>query len=69
MKAQEMTLSFDLGNAAFDTPDNRRHEIARILTDVALRVTRGETIGTLFDVNGNKVGGWSFDECEEEEEG
>ncbi|MEJ7831297.1 MAG: hypothetical protein WKF79_00140 [Nocardioides sp.] len=68
MKGPEFTLSFDLGNAEFDGEVERQLGIARVLIDTAGRVQRGETIGTLFDVNGNKVGGWSFDECEEEDD-
>lgn len=64
---EEFTLSFDLGNAEFDDPDTRRHGIARVLTETALKVVRGEAIGTLFDVNGNKIGGWSFDEIEDDD--
>lgn len=57
-------MDFDLGNEAFDLPHKRAEEIARILRETASNVERGETIRTIMDVSGNRIGDWSFDECE-----
>lgn len=50
-------------NAAFDTeenPDGERLEVARILRDIANKLENGKEDGVAHDVNGNRVGEWSF---------
>jgi hypothetical protein len=59
------TLTIDCGNAAFD--DNTGTEIARILRSVArvieatIHERTDEDSSPLHDVNGNRVGRWSYD--------
>ena len=51
-------------NAAFgDTPEDRAHEVARILRAAAAEVERGYGRGTLRDFNGNRVGSFAFDQA------
>ena len=58
------TLTIETDNAAFGEPDLCAHEIARILTKAAKDVQRvldaPPTTMILRDVNGNRVGRWSF---------
>lgn len=60
------SLEMDLDNAAF--ADDPGAEVARILRDIADKVTRGQgfTIGDatgtpIRDANGNRVGTWFAD--------
>lgn len=62
---QQFQMSFDLGNEAFDDPQKRRGRIAMILRETAGRVADEATSGGLYDVNGNHVGNWGFDEIED----
>lgn len=68
----EFTLRFDTGNAAFDD-GNGAHECARILRGIAERIERaagnGANAGTVHDVNGNRIGQWSVDFPETDEDG
>lgn len=48
------TLTIETGNAAFE--ESRSAELARILTEVAYKVSSGQTDGTVLDINGNTVG-------------
>ena len=50
-------MSFKTSNAAFD---DMEFEVTRILQDVKHEVMKGETEGTIMDINGNKVGEWSL---------
>lgn len=52
------TLTIETDNAAFrDDPS----EVARILREVARKIQHeGKDYGTIMDVNGNKVGEFSF---------
>lgn len=52
---------FTLGNEAFDSPEKRRGEIARLLRELADKVEAGATGGIVSDVNGNRIGNWGFD--------
>lgn len=53
------TLTIETDNAAFD--DEPRYEVARILRDAAdAYAYNGETAWPLRDVNGNRVGQWTF---------
>lgn len=60
------SLEIEMGNAAFS--DDPGAEVARILRDIADKVTRGagfavgDATGTpIHDVNGNRVGTWFAD--------
>lgn len=68
MPPARFEMTFDLGNEAFDDDTKRQGEIARLLTETAAKVVEGVNDGFLFDVNGNKVGGWSFDPVDPAEE-
>lgn len=59
---------FDLGNAAFEG-EACPGEVARILRQVADRVEAGHDEGLVHDVNGNKVGAWTLDLPEDDEDG
>ena len=65
----EFTLTFDMGNAAFDD-GNAPEECARILRIVAGKVSSGQEVGMIWDSNGNRVGTWSaeFPESDDETE-
>ena len=61
-------LKFTTGNAAFRDPYNgeedkffERLECVRILNKITRDVERGETHGSIMDINGNKIGEWSND--------
>jgi hypothetical protein len=62
-------LTIHTDSAAFDGADCGP-ELARILRGLADRLESGTGIplGVLRDVNGNKVGGWTHECAEEEEE-
>jgi hypothetical protein len=62
----EFHLQIDLGNEAFDSPDKRRTETARIVREIAGKVADGATGGVAFDFNGNKVGKWHLDPVAED---
>ena len=54
----ELRINIQADNEAFEN-DNREHELARILREIAQRLESGEQFGwflTIFDVNGNDVG-------------
>lgn len=68
---QAFQIDFDLGNEAFDSPDKRRAEVARLVREIAGKVENGSAGGFVFDVNGNRIGTFDLDtvvEAEEEEE-
>lgn len=52
-------VEIDLHNEAFS--QGPTCEIVRILTDLALRVSGGETKGLIRDINGNAVGNFRTD--------
>jgi hypothetical protein len=56
-----LRITIDTSNAAFDD-DACESELSRILSTIAPRVAAGEDGGTLRDVNGNTIGGWTTDE-------
>ena len=43
-------------------------ETIRIIRQVAVRIERGDTVGNCIDMNGHKVGEWSYDEPEKDED-
>lgn len=61
------TMDFQCDNAAFGG-GYTKEEVARILEHTALRLRLNDDEGKVFDINGNKVGSWSLDIDEEEEE-
>lgn len=52
-------LEFDTGNAAFDD-GNAEVEAARILRTIAERL-EDHNAGSIYDINGNRIGFWSID--------
>jgi hypothetical protein len=60
-------MTFDTGNAAFDN-GNGPDEAARALRIVMGKVSSGQDSGSVFDSNGNRIGEWSVDYPEVEEE-
>lgn len=52
-----MVIRFKTGNAAF-TGDSYGFEVARILSDISVKVMDGHRSGKIYDVNGNPVGDW-----------
>jgi hypothetical protein len=72
---RKFTLEFECDNAAFSDGDEA-HESSRLLEDIAAMVSQGRNNAAIYDVNGNRIGKWSFegerieepDEDEEEED-
>lgn len=60
-----LNLTFATDNAAFN--GEPIYETARLLRYAARKIEAGEYEGTLMDINGNNVGGWTLDRREEEE--
>lgn len=65
--ATEFTMTFDTGNAAFDDGDGQ-HEAGRIVSLVAARIRTGHEGGVIHDINGNRIGQWSLELPEADEE-
>ena len=55
----EFKLKIDLSNGAFEW--NTECQVVDILSSVSCDIIDGLTSGIIRDVNGNKVGQWSFD--------
>lgn len=62
-----MKIEFTTGNAAFTDPftgeENNFYEAMeckRILEGICEKLEDGVTHGSLFDINGNKIGKWSL---------
>ena len=53
-------LEIATDNAAFDGPDTRDHEVARILNEAAKRLRQGFDSGRCIDFNGNVVGEFAY---------
>ncbi len=66
----ELTVRFDTDNAAF-TDGNGPDEAARALRIIMGKVSSGQDSGSVFDSNGNRIGEWSveFPESEEDTDG
>ena len=63
------TMDFQCDNAAFNWEGRfDKTEVATIIQSVANRVRAGITGGVLHDSNGNKVGSWSLDIDEEDDD-
>lgn len=59
-------IEFATDNAAFE--EAPATEAARILKAIARQIETGAAFdGTIYDINGNRVGAWSMDEPEESE--
>ena len=65
----QFTMTIEMGNAAMRTYADIAQATRRIFADFANRpeLLQDDT-GRIYDVNGNKVGTWSADEVEPEEE-
>ena len=50
-----MNIQINTDNAAFE---DKNFELARILRELADKIENGQEEGSLFDYNGNKVGGF-----------
>jgi hypothetical protein len=61
-------LKISCDNAAFEG-DELYMETGRIMHHAAERFSDGQTLGTLYDSNGNKVGHWGLQEVEDEDDG
>ena len=55
-------LEIATDNAAFDGPDTRDHEVARILTEVSSKLKQGYDHGRCIDFNGNVVGEFHYED-------
>jgi hypothetical protein len=53
-----MTIKFKTDNAAFE--EDFSGEVVRILQVIIQDVERGYDNGAIMDVNGNKVGTWTY---------
>ncbi len=51
------TLKFETDNSAFE---DMGEEIKRILHVAAVRVLDGESVGSIRDINGNRIGEWEL---------
>ena len=54
-----MKIEFSTDNAAFEDY-GRNYYIAVVLDIIMARIKRGETEGSVLDINGNKIGEWSL---------
>lgn len=54
-----MTIQFKTENEAF-SEENFEKECARILRKISTQVAGGDVYGPILDINGNKIGDWSF---------
>lgn len=65
----EVTVRFTTENAAF-ADGNGPDEAARALRIIAGKVSSGQDSGSVFDSNGNRIGEWSaeFPEADEDED-
>ena len=54
-----MKIKFSTDNAAFDEY-GKDYQIAVIFDIIMARIKRGETEGSILDINGNKIGEWSL---------
>ena len=54
----DFELKFNMDNAAFEQyPEG---ETERILIEIGRMVIEGSCYGNISDINGNKIGTWSF---------
>jgi hypothetical protein len=54
----KFNLEFKMDNAAF--ADEPLAEAAGMLDEISAKLRDGDFKGTLFDVNGNKIGQWEI---------
>lgn len=54
-----MKIEFSTSYAAFEDY-GRDYQIAVIFDTIIARIKRGETEGSILDINGNKIGEWSL---------
>lgn len=59
-------MEIKTGGAAFRDEngnlDPYGYEVAKLLENTAYYLRHGETGGVLIDINGNKVGSWSYED-------
>ena len=55
-------LEIETDNAAFDGPDTRDYEVARILRVAAMNIERGYDAAKCLDFNGNVVGNYRHED-------
>lgn len=53
-----MKLKFSTVNASFEASE--LGETARILRDIADKITQGRRDGSVMDLNGNRIGTWEY---------
>ena len=56
----QFQLTIECDNAAFE--DEPTEELARILKGISEHVGRGNTENVVFDINGNNVGSYCFEQ-------
>lgn len=56
----KITITIKTDNAAFE--DRYEHQMEEILNKVTFMVVNGREIGYLYDINGNKVGGFEVED-------
>ena len=63
-------IQFELNLASGDDAvvSDPTREIARILHNVANKVEDGAELGTIYDLNGNPIGEWSFDPDDDDDD-
>lgn len=52
-------IEFETDNAAF-ADGNAHMEIARIFADISDGIDKSNTVGSIRDINGNKIGKWHY---------
>ena len=55
-----LTITMNLDNAEFD--DDWKEAVDRHLEKVARQINAGFRAGSIFDINGNRIGGWDIAE-------
>lgn len=56
-----LKIKFTTGNAAFDSTDKGVSESTRLLKKIIADMDSGYEDGIVLDINGNKVGEWSYE--------
>jgi len=59
LRTVTLKVEFETDNAAFEDPG----EAARILHKIADAIEAGSTLGAIHDINGNRIGSYSFEEA------
>lgn len=56
-----LKIKFTTGNAAFDSTDKGVSESTRLLKKIIADMDSGYEDGIVLDINGNKIGEWSYE--------